>query len=132
MVSIGTYVNNVTAKVPISAIIGVRFQGSTSKIWNSPNSHFLLLILNRITYHKGAAYLIISCTNQIANCNITFFTRMIYVKLYFSYPIELYLLLSKQSLLRVLFTFGGHKNSKIWKIQISKISSTYKTWDIIF
>ena len=33
-VSIGKYVENGTVKVPISAKIGVRVQGSTSKIWN--------------------------------------------------------------------------------------------------
>ena len=30
-------------------------------------------------------------------------------------------------LLRVLVTFVGHQNSKMWQIQISKISSTCKT-----
>ena len=34
------------------------------------------------------------------------------------------------SLLRVLVTFGGQQNSKMWQIQISKISSTCKTLDI--
>ena len=32
--------------------------------------------------------------------------------------------------LRVLVTFGGQQNSKMWQIQISKISSTCKTLDI--
>ena len=35
-VSISTYAYNGTAKVPISAKIGVRVQGLTSKIWNQP------------------------------------------------------------------------------------------------
>ena len=37
-VSISMYVNNGTAKVPISAKIGVRVQQPTSKIWNSPGT----------------------------------------------------------------------------------------------
>ena len=36
-VSISTYINNGTEKVPTSAEIGVRVQRSTSKIWNSPH-----------------------------------------------------------------------------------------------
>ena len=35
-VSISTYVNNGTTKVPISAKIGFRVQGSTSEVWNYP------------------------------------------------------------------------------------------------
>ena len=35
-VSISAYVDNSTVKVPILAKIGVRDQGSTSKIWNYP------------------------------------------------------------------------------------------------
>ena len=34
LVSISTYIDNVTVKVPISAIVGVRVQVWTSKIWN--------------------------------------------------------------------------------------------------
>ena len=32
-------------------------------------------------------------------------------------------------LIKVLFTFGGQKNSNLWQIQILKTSSTCKIWD---
>ena len=51
-VSISKYVDNGTAKVPISAKIGVRVQGSTSEIWNLPFTLLFLLgdIFNAFNY----------------------------------------------------------------------------------
>ena len=46
--SISTYVNTGTAKVPLLAKIGVRVQGSTSKIWNYPRTSFIDFFLRGI------------------------------------------------------------------------------------